>query len=202
MDDAFAFPVLEGTRVQSTAPRETLVASARAEAEAITEEARTRGHEEGLAAGTAEAQAQLEPVRNALLEACVAFERLADEIVPLVERRAVELALTLAEKILGTALDVDPSLVSSVAAGALRRVVSHDRIELDVNPEDVELVRATLATGNNELSGSRRIDVIAERRVPRGGCIVRTVDGEIDARVEKQLERASALLREAVDAAA
>ena len=202
MNDAFAFPVLEGMRVQSTSPHETLVAAAQAEAETITEEARTRGHEEGLAAAAAEAQAQLAPARHALIEACVAFERLADDIVPLVERRAVELALTLAEKILGTALDVDPSLVGAVAAGALRRVVSHDRIELDVNPEDVELIRATLATDNNELSSSRRIAVISERRVPRGGCVVRTVDGEIDARVEKQLERAAALLREAVKAAA
>jgi flagellar assembly protein FliH len=122
--------------------------------------------------------------------------------VPLVERRAVELALMLAEKILGTALDVDPSLVGDLATGALRRVVSHDRIELDVNPEDVDLVRETLASDKNELASTRRIDVISERRVARGGCVVRTVDGEIDARVEKQLERAAAILREAVAAAA
>jgi flagellar biosynthesis/type III secretory pathway protein FliH len=196
MDDAFAFPALEGVRVQSTAPREALVAAARAEADSITEEARARGREEGLAAGMTEAQAQLEPVRDALIEAHAAVERVVDEIVPHVERRAVELALALAEKILGTALDVDPSLVASVAAGALRRVLSHDRIELDVNPEDVELVRAALASDKNELSGSRGVNVIGERRVRRGGCVVRTIDGEIDARVEKQLERAAALLRE------
>ena len=37
----------------------------------------------------------------------------------------------------------------------------------------------------------------AERRVARGGAIVRTPDGEVDARVETKLERA----REVVEAA-
>jgi flagellar biosynthesis/type III secretory pathway protein FliH len=202
MDDAFAFPVLEGTSVQSTPPREELVAAARAEADAITEQARVRGREEGFAAGMAEAQVQLEPVRDALIEARAGIERMADEIVPLVEQRAVELALVLAEKILATSLALDPSLVGSIATGALRRIVSRDRIELDVNPEDVELVTAALASDANELSSSRRIDVIAERRVPRGGCVVRTVDGEIDARIEKQLERAAGILRESIATAA
>jgi flagellar assembly protein FliH len=202
MDDAFAFPVLEGTRVQSATPRAELIAAAQAEADAITEEARARGHQEGLAAGLSEANAQLGPVRAVLTEACAAVERMSQDIVPLVEQRAVELALMLAEKILGTAIDLDPALVGSVATGALRRIVSHDRIELDVNPDDVELVRATLASDKNELAATRRIDVISERRVKRGGCVVRTVDGEIDARIEQQLERAAALLREAVAAAA
>ncbi|MCW2977713.1 MAG: Flagellar assembly protein FliH/Type secretion system HrpE [Actinomycetia bacterium] len=202
MDDAFAFPVLEGTTVQSTVPREDLVAAARAEADAITEAARVRGHEEGYAAGMAEAQVRLDPVRDALIEARAGIERMADEIVPLVEHRAVELALVLAEKILATSLALDPSLVGSIATGALRRIVARDRIELDVNPEDVELVTAALASDANELSSSRRIDVIAERRVRRGGCVVRTVDGEIDARIEKQLERAAAILRESIAAAA
>jgi flagellar biosynthesis/type III secretory pathway protein FliH len=202
MDDAFAFPVLEGTSVQPTASREDLVAAARAEADAITEAARVRGHEEGFAAGMAEARVQLEPVRNALTKACSGIERMADDVVPVVEQRAVELALVLAEKILATSLALDPSLVGAIATGALRRIVAHDRIELDVNPEDAELVRAALASDKNELSSSRRIDVIAERRVPRGGCVVRTVDGEIDARIEKQLERAAAILRETVAAAA
>jgi flagellar assembly protein FliH len=202
MDDAFAFPVLEGTRVQAATPRADLIAAAQAEADAVTEEARVRGHEEGFAAGMSDAHVRFEPVRAALTEACAAIERRSEDIVPLVEQRAIELALMLAEKILATALDLDPSLVGSLATGALRRVVSHDRIELDVNPEDVDLVRATLANDKNELSASRRIDVISERRVKRGGCIVRTVDGEIDARVEQQLERAASLLREAVAEAA
>ena len=39
-----------------------------------------------------------------------------------------------------------------------------------------------------------------QQRVPPGGCVVRTADGEIDARVETQLARATELLRESLAA--
>ena len=39
----------------------------------------------------------------------------------------------------------------------------------------------------------------AERRVARGGCIVRTPVGDIDARVETKLERAREVVASALD---
>jgi flagellar assembly protein FliH len=201
--EQFTFPALEGDRVQPTGPtRELMLAAARAEAGTIAAEARTSGHEEGFAAGMAEAQTQLEPARAALVEACTALERMAGELVPAIEARAVELAVALAEKILHTALDADPALVCSVVNGALRRVVSRERIVLAVCPEDVDLITAALVHDETNRSALRQIEIVGERRVPRGGCIVRTVEGEIDARVEQQLERAAALLRDATALAA
>jgi flagellar biosynthesis/type III secretory pathway protein FliH len=201
--EQFTFPALEGERVQPAGPsREQLVATARDEADAITAEARARGHEEGLAAGMAEAQAHLDPARAALVEARSALDRIAGEAVPAIEARAVELAIALAEKILHTALDIDPALVCSVVNGALRRVVSRERIVLEVCPEDEDLIKATLARDQTDLGALRQVEIVADRRVPRGGCIVRTVEGEIDARVEQQLERAATLLRNATALAA
>ncbi len=195
--EQFTFPTLEGERVQPAGPtREQLVVAAHAEADAIASEARTRGHDEGFAAGHAEAQTLLEPARAALVEARVALERVAGEIVPTIESRAVELALALAEKILHSARAAGPAVVCSVVNGALRRVISHDRIVLQVNPDDVGLVQATLAPDSTDRGALRQIEIVGERRVPRGGCIVRTVEGEIDARIQQQFDRAAALLHD------
>jgi flagellar biosynthesis/type III secretory pathway protein FliH len=46
------------------------------------------------------------------------------------------------------------------------------------------------------LGGIEHVDVQEERRVPRGGAVVRTTVGELDARIATKLERA----REAVEA--
>jgi len=79
--EQFTFPALEGDRVQPTGPtREHILAAARAEAGTIAAEAHTNGHNEGYAAGMAEAQTQLEPARAALVEACTALERMAGEL--------------------------------------------------------------------------------------------------------------------------
>ena len=47
------------------------------------------------------------------------------------------------------------------------------------------------------LGGIEHCEVQAERRVGRGGAIVRTQDGDVDARVETKLQRA----REVIEAA-
>jgi flagellar assembly protein FliH len=197
--------MLEGSLVQApphAMQRDQLIATAQAEADAIRETARAQGYAEGGATARAEALAQLEPAHTAFLEACATIERHADDAVPAIEQRAVALALALAEKILATALELDPSLVCNVVAGALRRVVSHDRVVLAVNPDDVELVQEAVGGDPTDLSTVRRIEIVPERRVPRGGCIVRTSEGEIDARIEQQLDRAATLLRDTIVLAA
>jgi flagellar assembly protein FliH len=182
--------------VATTSAEDDRVAAehARAAAEAAAEAAAAAAREEGYAAGFAEAHAQLEPARTALLEATATLERTVADVVPAAERRAIELALTLAEKIVTQAVEVDPGLVSAVVSGAIRRAIHHGPLVLELNPADVELVKASLEDIERTLGGLPHLDVIAERRVARGGCVVKTSEGEIDARIETQLERAANVL--------
>jgi len=197
--DAFAFPVLEGEPAQAThLAREEALALAHARAETAAAEAVQRGREEGFAAGLADAEEHNAPLRTALAEAVRGLEREIEEAAAVTEKRAVELAIALAEKILHASLDADPSLVVSVATGALRRMANRESVVLDVNPADVDIVRDAAGRIQAELGNVARLEVAAERRVGRGGCVVRTAEGEIDARLDAQLERAAALLRETV----
>jgi flagellar assembly protein FliH len=66
-----------------------------------------------------------------------------------------------------------------------------------VHPEDLELVREAMDDIRTTLGGIEHTEVQAERRVSRGGAVVRTPDGDVDARVETKLQRA----REIVEAA-
>jgi flagellar assembly protein FliH len=117
------------------------------------------------------------------------------EFVAAAELRAVELALALSEKILGAALGADPARVCDVVAGALRRVTAHDGIAIELNPDDLDIVGAWI---DASASGARvAIDLQPDRRVARGGCIVRTAEGAIDAQLPEQLAVAEELLREA-----
>ena len=81
--------------------------------------------------------------------------------------------------------------------GALRGIVERERITVLVNPDDLELVRDAMDELRASLGGIEHCEVQAERRVGRGGCVVRTPDGDVDARIETKLERA----REVVEAA-
>jgi len=130
--------------------------------------------------------------RAAVLAAVGGVYAAQDELAATVELRAVELAILIAERILGSALAVQPELVFNVVAGALRRALTRDRLAVDVNPADIDIVRTWLATNSSD---GATIEVHAERRVAPGGCVVRTSEGEIDAQFSVQLERAGEVLR-------
>jgi flagellar assembly protein FliH len=161
-----------------------LVAAAEAEAERISDAAWVAGHAEGLAAGRAQALAEMAPSVDAASEVLVAVRELEASHADRVEGQAVELAVQIAEKVVAGAVAVAPERVLDVVRGALRTMVERERITVLVNPEDVELLRAGLPD----------LEVHEERRVARGGALVRTAYGEIDATLDTKLARA----REAV----
>jgi flagellar assembly protein FliH len=158
--------------------------------EALAAEARAAGHEAGFQAGMAEAQAHMAAGIAALQAAAqgVADER--ERISTAVEASAVELALRIAEQAIGASVEVRPEAVVDVVRGALRRLVERERVTILVNPEDLDLVRSASDRLMAELGGMEHCDVQAERRVGRGGAIVRTVEGEVDATLATKLARA------------
>ncbi len=113
------------------------------------------------------------------------------------EAHAVDLGLFLAEKVLGGALAVQPDRVVESVRGALRGIVERERITILVSPEDLDIVRDSVSDVVGSLGGIEHCEVQAERRVGRGGCVVRTSDGDVDARIETKLQRA----REVIEAA-
>jgi flagellar assembly protein FliH len=164
-------------------------------AEAQADAIRARAHEEGFAAGLELARAELAPAVEALAAAAAGFEGLRGEVADAVERGAVDLALRIAEQALGAAVEAQPERVVDVVRGALRRLATRERVVVLVNPADLDAVRDASGELIARLGGIESLDVQAERRVTRGGAVVRTTEGEVDATLETKLERANEILR-------
>ncbi len=163
----------------------------------IAAETRRRAHEEGLADGLAEAADRVAQALAALAEAEAGIRAREEEFLRAAERAAVELAIAIAEKIVGGTVAARPETVLDIVAGALLRTATRHRLVIEVNPDDLELVSAGADGLAARLGGVQRLDVVSERRIERGGCIVRTEEGEIDARIGAQLDRIADILAEA-----
>jgi flagellar assembly protein FliH len=202
VEDSFAFDQLPPApaptrRIDPQVARNEaaeIVAEAQAEADSIREQARAQGHAEGLAAGREEFAAQAAPAVQALAESIVQAEAERGRIASEVESAAVELAIQIAEKALTTALSVDPDKVLDVVRGALRCLVDRERVTIQVHPADLPLVRDAVDGLVQQLGGIEHIEVQEERRVQRGGAIVRSTAGEIDARIHTKLDNAREIL--------
>lgn len=187
---SYAFEQLEPSDQPPRDAPARLLAEATEQAERIREQARSEGHAEGRSEGHAEGLAEISSAASSLGEALAGLAALRDEVAEAVERDAIELALSLAEKVLAASLQARPELVVEVVQGALRRASDRRRITVLVNPRDLQTVKEAIGDLQTQANGIELADLQGDQRVGVGGAIVRTVEGEVDASVETQLERA------------
>jgi flagellar assembly protein FliH len=191
---SYDFEQLEPAESQPRDDAARIVAQAHAEAERIHEQARAEGYEAGRLAGHEHGAAAIAGAASALGQAAHGVEALRAELAESLETDAIDLALTLAEKILAGALQARPEMVVEVVQGALRRISDRRRITVLVNPDDLDVVRAAIGELTAQGSGVELCDLQSEQRVAAGSAIVRTAEGEVDASVHTQLERAREVL--------
>jgi flagellar assembly protein FliH len=163
-----------------------IVAEAMAEAEAI----RSQAHAEGVELGREQGLDDVRTAAETLISAVAELTRVREEMATDVESDAVELGLALAAKIVAGTIEVQPERILDAVAGALRRVVDRRQIAVFVDPEDFQLVSGAIDELKAKLGGGETCDVQADRRIGRGGVIVRTTEREVDATVATQLDRA------------
>jgi type III secretion protein L len=149
-----------------------LVGQAEAERDEVLGETREQGRQEGLAQAT-------EVLLRARQEAAAIVARSEEELV--------RLALLVAEKIIGRALDLDPNLVLDIAAEAIESVRQQRELVLRVCPEDAARLRNSRKKLMDLLGRTKDIAVREDPEVERGGCIIETENGTVDAQLSTQL---------------
>lgn len=146
-----------------------------AEAKLAYESEKRRGYEDGMAAAAVKAAEQ----QFEMVTATVAwYER--------VEAQMAELVIQCTEKLLGDLDDVQ--LVTRVVHSAMRVMRNQKQVTLRVMPELVEPVRKQIAEIMAGYPGVSFVEVAADPRLRRGGCILESELGIVDASVDVQTE--------------
>ena len=145
------------------------------------------GERAGLEAGGKRADAMLRRVAQTIDE----LTGLRATIVRETERQMVGLALALARRVVDRELTLAPDLVAAMAHVALERLGEQTPATIRLNPADYSVVTAE----RGEQWEGTHVSVVPDPAVTRGGCVVESDFGVIDASVDAQLgELARALL--------
>ncbi len=100
-------------------------------------------------------------------------------------------AVMLARRVVRAELDTRPEHVAEVAQQAVNAVLLSARhIRVMVHPDDHALV----ATGAAEALAARGARLLAQADIARGGCVIESDLGQIDARIEARWAQAAAVL--------
>lgn len=83
--------------------------------------------------------------------------------------------------------DNQKSVVMANVVQALKKVKGRGEVTLRVNMEDVKLTTDHIKDFIKEVENVKNITVLEDSSVEKGGCIVETDFGAIDARISSQL---------------
>jgi flagellar assembly protein FliH len=163
---------------QSEAARQAHLAALEREAFASGHAA---GERAGLEAGNMRAEAMLRRLAQTLDE----LRSLRATMIRQTEQQMVQLALAIARRILRREATVDEDLLIALARVALERLGDAGSATIRLNPEDYS---HTVQRHGDHWAGSR-VRVVADPSVSRGGCLVESDFGLIDASVDAQFEQ-------------
>ena len=116
------------------------------------------------------------------------LRRVVPQVAQEAEAALISLALETAKKIVA-GLPINAELVETVVREALRQVEDTAEIIIQLNPEDLALLRQHNAPVLAGLPETGPLRFAASAEVTRGGCIVQTRFGLVDARRETKLEQ-------------
>lgn len=176
--------IIEREVVGATEEARRILESAKAEAEAIlgaarqeAESLRQSGYAEGVEQGKVEAT-------ETMTRGLVALRQMERGL----EAEYIGLLRECVEKILQQELTQSPKAILSVVRGALLDARQQREVTVRVHPDDAELVEQNQARMLEVLARANMVTVRSDPGVQRGGCIVATELGLIDASLERQLD--------------
>lgn len=183
------------TKVDPTARPDPVEQPAQVQIDELERNAFARGRAEGLRAGAEAANRQADATSRRLEQTVNELSALKGEIVHHTERQVVELAMAIAHRILQRQLTVDRSLLLAMARVALDRLGEQTAATIHLHPDDFALVTA----GPDRGSAGGTVRIVADSLVSRGGCLVQTDFGQIDASLEGQFHELARVLLGDVD---
>ncbi|MFH1761904.1 MAG: FliH/SctL family protein [bacterium] len=148
------------------------------------------GNESGMQAGYQKAKAEMEMKIRVFQEN---IARIADQfakdknrIYVQSEKIVLEIALSIAQKILNRECRADSKTVLGVIQKAIRQVIDTDRLIIRVNPDDYSIVEKNKSFWSEVNARIEHLVIQEDDKVGRGGCLIESDSGNIDARVETQ----------------
>lgn len=195
------------TLAQARAEAAEVIADAETQAEALREaawqEGRFQGEQAGRAAAEAKIQAEGEAQRISLR---AQWDAMIDDIAEArqvlwqtQEQEMLALTLAIARQVIKAEVTQNPDVVRQVIANAVRRVVDKEMVRIRVCTGEAGRVREMRQDLIETLDGLHHLEIIDDRRISAGGCVIETNSGTIDAKIETQLGEIARALNLAED---
>lgn len=151
-----------------------------------------QGERDGLEMGQKRIEAILHQFKNILLE----IDQQRETLYHFYEKEMLQLVVSLSKKIIHHETSVNPEIILKTLQEAIQYLVDQKKVVIHLNPVDYQYLLTRSETSPLALGDQERVRVIEDPSITRGGCLLETPYGRIDATLESQFDEIVSLIWE------
>ncbi|MEA2101207.1 MAG: FliH/SctL family protein [Thermodesulfobacteriota bacterium] len=178
-----------GRKKASELKAKEILRKAREEKEAIERDAYNKGLKQGQEQGKKVAIKRLEPLFETLDDTLKQVSSLRETLTQKHMQQMLDIVLMVAEKVIHRQINLSPEIIVDTIQAASLHLSEEDEVRVRLNPFDFEYMRDIEEIISRDLTGGKQIHIIEDSSVERGGALLETGLGDIDATIGSQLER-------------
>jgi flagellar assembly protein FliH len=166
---------------------QSIIQETQAQQAALHEKSYKEGFDEGREAGYKDGSEEAYRLVDRMHKILDAVMQRREEILSETEQQIVELVILMTRKVVKIISENQKSVIMNNVLQALKKVKGRGNITLRVNLADVKLTTDHIQLFLQKVENIKNITVLEDSSVEKGGCIVETDFGAIDARISSQL---------------
>ncbi len=162
--------------------------------EAIKKQSYDQGFSAGMQKGRELQKAALRNTTETITGLISQLSVLKQQVLDHSETQMLHLVLAIAKKIIHREAAVDSGIVLDVIRQAIKHVADRDGMKIRLNPADFRQIMEIKEDFLQSVDGVKNVVFEADGGIQQGGTVIETRFGEVDARLDRQIEELAASL--------
>lgn len=147
-----------------------------------------RAYQEGLEKGYKEGRTEAESLINQAKSIKTFLEQRKNEILGEAEEEIIKLVLEIAKKLIGQELKQNNEIIINLIKQALEKSAYKEKLTIKVSTEDYINVLENKEIIGSLVEGISEIEIIEDKFLEKGDCIVDTPGGQINTGMQLQIK--------------
>lgn len=152
--------------------------------------AEQQAYEKGLSEGIQQGRElqKKETLQSVQAVSALIYElsELKNSILEAAEEQILQLVLAIAEKVIHMEVKTNGEIIQNVLKAAMRNIVDRENMKVRVHPQDFQYMLEIKPDFLQSIDGIKNIVFEEDASILRGGAIIETMLGEVDARLDHQ----------------
>jgi flagellar assembly protein FliH len=174
LDGAKFIPIIEAIRMKAVVTNERTTSE-------------TKGYDQGYRDGLTKGQEDARKTAATLDSAINDAVRQREQLLLDAKTKILDLVMQISRKVTCDAVAADPETTGKMIDGVISALIDKSKLVIKVNPDHLPLLEQQLERFLTSSTAIKELRLEPDPRVKMGGCFIETPTGDIDARLDSQL---------------